>query len=194
MAKSDDNTTGIKSISKSARTKGAREAKRAKLGLIAGSTHGGVCSGCGQKATSCTPGSTHEACPGFYLGSFQDEILDKLQEQALSGPEPGQKGAVRLQFDGTSIENDCKGRWVSELHIAEKRDQAKAKWTLDQQTRIILTSVFETRTGSDDKGEFEYDVCVRVDATNGFGEPMECVSGVWQKSETATLAVESPAP
>lgn len=173
----DDNTTGIKSISKSARNKGAREAKRARLGLIVGSTHGGICSGCGQTATSCTPGTTHEACQGFYLGSFQDELLDAWQEQALSGPEPGEQGATRLHFDGTLVESDVRGRWLSQSQITEKRNQAKTQWTLQQQQRVVLTS------GFDQTGKF-----LGISVTNGLGDLLEWREGAWQPIEVAEVS------
>lgn len=169
--KTDDSSTGIKSISGSARNAAKRAVDKAKQEPI---LRGGVCSSCGQQSTSCTTNTVHMGCPGYFAGpspttkTFGDPIFDSLAQRS------------HLSYDGTILHQPIEGTWITQDALQQRRVERREEALLRDSKRIVLTSVFEKRLGEDERGAYEYDKCVCVNVTNGLGEAIAWVDGAWR--------------
>lgn len=169
MAKNDDNSNTVLSISKSQKNKAAKLAKmKGKMPAI----HGGVCSSCGQESATCTPGTHHDGCRGFFEGEFGDVVLDAAQRHH------------HMLFDGTFILSPEAGSWRSKEAVERVRSENRLEWRQRLASKVILTSVFGgmvTKVGEDADGKFEYEApeFIRIDAVNGLGEALNYVFGAW---------------
>lgn len=162
MAKSTDSSTGIKSISKSQKMKGAKLAKQAKLGLV--KKHGGVCSSCGQESTSCTPGTSHLGCLGFFQGDFGNDVLNNFAEV----------GQRAMTADGTVIVGRGRnGTWISKAELRQRREERAAEMLPILKNRVYMTGVFFEPVGKE-KPKLSH-----LTITNGIGEPMKLSPEGW---------------
>lgn len=173
MAKTDDGNTGILSLSKSQKTKGARDAKRAKLGLV--KLHGGTCTSCGQTSTSCSTNTAHTGCTGYFQGNFGSPALNRLAELSQSP----------MLFDGSPIQRAVEGTWVNGDNLtallARRTERAsEAERILRRQTHIVPIVVEGKTTG--------------VKFENGMGEPlMWSTTGKWvPDAPVDPIAAEDP--
>lgn len=163
MAKSNDGSTGILSISNSARSAGKRAAKRAANPIA----RGGVCSACGQQSTSCTTGTAHHGCVG-YAGKptenfdFGDPLLNLMGE------------TYAMSADGTVIQYPITGYWISKDELLSRRAERKAEAHRAAKKRVIFTSVFVEIPGepTDDPsaGVALIKKFSHLDVKNGLGE------------------------
>ena len=161
MPKVDDGSTGNKSISNSQKAKGAKAARAAKLGLV--KKHGGVCSSCGQTSTSCTPGTTHQGCAGYFQGSFGLAALDLLAE----------KGQFRMTADGSIISRPIDGTWIDRDVLA-----TRLYVNLSRQVHIVVLYTEVPVAPIDGVPT----VATKVDGVrfeNGLGEMLTWLDGKW---------------
>ncbi len=128
--------------------------KRAKKGPIV--EHGGICSKCGQKSSSCLTGSAHLACAGFSSRGQLDPLLsgnarlaDRLQ--------PSYHTADGSPYDGKG------GVWISHHHFEREcrsREDAAVARLHERAARLASEKHVIVKDGK----------FVRFE--NGFGEPI----------------------
>jgi hypothetical protein len=165
-AKSDDGSTGgIKSISNSAKNKGKKLAKEAKLGLV--KKHGGCCLSCGQTSTSATPSAPHLGCKGFFQGDFKVPALNKLAEQSQSP----------MLADGSPIHRPVEGFWGDPEVLTKRRAERaqEAERLLRKQVHIIPID----KDGNPVPASSKETVSTRYE--NGMGDPITYHEGAWRE-------------
>lgn len=156
MTSIDDGSPGILSVSKSQKQRAARLSRMKGRQPIA---HGGVCSKCGQRSTSCVTNTTHLSCAGFFKGDFEETMFNNLRARC------------EMAFDySPCVCPPAEGIWISEGELQRRREERvmEMRALLRLQTHIHVAPIEEgARLG-------------KVTFTNGLGEPVAWHNGAWR--------------
>lgn len=181
MAKDNGVGDGILSISKSQKNRGKKLAQLAKQGGPI--KHGGICSSCGQSSNSCTPGTVHDICLGYVQNyDFGDPSFNLLAKSNA------------MLADGTIISRPISGKWIDKAELLQLREERLVEGKRIIASKVIMASVFEEVepeiiAGDDPKtlvtGLPSTRKFVRLDVTNGLGEPISYLGGAWLTPDQA---------